>query len=753
MIRRYPAVFLLPFVVAGILLADFSRLPVEYLFLFSLIACLAASVLIRSRPRTATMLFAAGMMFLSALHFGLDFYDTGPNNLVNHFENGRRYQIYGVVADWPELKSSGTEIKIEVDSIGDTVMRPVEGCLLIKVSDSTTGLVRGDRLEFRARIYSLKDGASPSGFNYRRYLNLRGISGVVYLFNLNNVRMNTKGRWTLLEWVDDVRNAVSESFRTNLEPEPAALAAGFLIGEVRDIPPEIYQLFRDSGTLHLLAVSGSNVALVIGFLVIVLRPFGLSRGRRAVILLAGLLVFTLLSYGEPSVVRASIMAALVIGAALVQRRYDLNNLIAVAALVILLVEPSQLFNVGFQLSFVTAWGLIFIVPKIHALFAGYHGRSWYRWLVMPVIISSVAQLFSGPLIALYFHRVPLISPLANLVIVPLVSIAVVGSLCLLLAHLILPVLGALTGSLLNLLLKLILMLLRFFGEAQAQVWQVSDPSWIAASAVYFALVAGVIAIKSKQARRVLVLGLLLVANLIFVKAIVSPDRTDSVRLFSVPGGVAAVNCTNGKAESDLLITRLNSKRYRIDEKILTPSLQAYGIEKLRYLIVHSSEYDAIDDLMRLAVEWRADTIFVARGLLSSLRDVRNYSEAPIEEYQIVSYSGEKLPEMDRNGWFLAVSSIGLVIDTSSILFVERINDQVEATAASQGVDMLVVSRKTDIMPSRAYRLRSSGLSRLVVTGLPGSGRFGNDRELLVVDESGELFIQDLSRLWSVEISL
>ncbi|MCK4460752.1 MAG: ComEC/Rec2 family competence protein, partial [candidate division Zixibacteria bacterium] len=385
MSRKYPAVFFLLFVLVGIVLADQARWPAEWYLLSALILCLIGIALFRTSQKAAALLFGLFMLSFSGYHFSIRYYDIGPGHITNFITDGERYQIFGRVIDWPLLKSSGTEIKISVDSLGPPVERAVYGAILLKVHDSTTALQRGDRIEFRSRVYNIKGGRSPGGFDYRRYLHLKGVFGVVYLNNLLDVRLDTEGRSTILSWIDKLRSEITASFYRNLGEAGASLAAGFLIGEIRNISPEVYQRFRDSGTLHLLAVSGSNVALVLAFVIIMLRPLALRRRSRSLVLFMVIVVFAMLSYGEPSVMRASIMASLIIGAGLVQRRYDLNNVIAVAALIILLYDPAQLFDVGFQLSFVVAWGLIYLLPRIHALFAGYHGRRWYRWQVLPIM--------------------------------------------------------------------------------------------------------------------------------------------------------------------------------------------------------------------------------------------------------------------------------------------------------------------------------------------------------------------------------
>jgi competence protein ComEC len=260
MSRKYPAVFYLLFVLVGIVLADQTRWPAEWFLLSALILCLIGIALFRSSPKAASILFGLFMLSFSAYHFSIRYYDIGPDHISNFITGGERYKIFGEVIDWPDLKSTGTEIKISVDSLGPPVERAVDGAILLKIHDSTTALQRGDRIEFRSRVFDNKGGSSPGGFDYRRYLHLKGVFGVVYLNNLLDVRIDTEGRSIVLSWIDLLRSEITASFYRNLGEAGASMAAGFLIGETRNISPEVYQRFRDSGTLHLLAVSGSNVA-------------------------------------------------------------------------------------------------------------------------------------------------------------------------------------------------------------------------------------------------------------------------------------------------------------------------------------------------------------------------------------------------------------------------------------------------------------------------------------------------------------
>ncbi len=694
------------------------------------------------------------MLSFSGYHFSIRYYDIGPGHITNFVTDGERYMIFGQVIDWPDLKSSGTEIKIRVDSLGEPVERAVDGAILLKIHDSTTALQRGDRVEFRSRVFDVKGGRSPGGFDYRRYLHLKGVFGVVYLNNLLDVRLDTEGRSTILSWIDKLRSEITASFYRNLGEAGASLAAGFLIGETRNISPEVYQRFRDSGTLHLLAVSGSNVALVLAFVIIMLRPLALKRRSRAFVLMVVIVVFALVSYGEPSVVRASIMASLIIGAGLVQRRYDLNNVIAVAALIILLYDPAQLYDVGFRLSFVVAWGLIYLLPKIHALFAGYHGRRWYRWLVLPITFSLIAQFCSAPLTAYHFQRVPLISPLANLVIVPLVSLAVIASLSLLLADLIFSLLGAMVGSLLNLHMNLILYLLAFFGGDHVPVWHVANPSLIAAVAVYFGLGAGALALRSFLWRRILVFGLLLLANLALVLQLGSAPRCDNLHLLKIPGGVCSVLKRPNSETADMIITGVSGRSYKIDEKILAPALVALDVDKLNNLVILSAEFGAIDDLLRLASEYEVEHLYVHVDNKAAFTDVAGLMGAPFDSLSTEYFSGRiEFVESLRDGWRVGGGGAELTVGSARIMFVDYPDQRVLEGLMSQPPDVLVIGRSIDCLAPVYDQLRQAGAGYLIAAGVSRSAvqeRF--DGTLRTTPVNPDYFI-DLSRLGGIRLQL
>jgi competence protein ComEC len=437
-------------------------------------------------------------------------------------------------------------------------------------------------------------------------------------------------------------------------------------------------MFRDSGTLHLLAVSGSNVALVILFFIWVMRPFWFGPLIRAVILLAIVAVFAGLSYGDPSVMRASIMATLVIGARLLHRSYNLNNIVAVTALIILLVEPAQLFDVGFQLSFVTAWGLVFLVPHLTDLFEQYHDRFWYRWLVFPALISFVAQLCSTPIIAYYFGRIPVISVAANLIIVPMVSIAVLGILLLLVADLVWPLLGAFVGSLLDLWLQGVVQVLAVMGGDNIPVLQTGSAfkggvGLVAITAAYAILILTVLSFKYRLARRLVVFAVVLVTNVGLAYVVLGQTGRDRAWLdyTTVPGGVAVLIRDIASDRPDLIITGLARRSYPIDERVISPWLVRQGIQRLGRVFVLSAEYTALDDLLRSLSDYEARSLYASRHLAPSLADALTAMGDTAPRVEVTYFNGARSSQ-ELSGYYLSDHQISVNLGPSRVDLVDKL---------------------------------------------------------------------------------
>ena len=350
----------------------------------------------------------------------------------------------------------------------------------------------------------------------------------------------------------------------------------------------------------------------------------MKRVPRTIVLLVIIVIFSFLSYNQPSVVRAAVMAGLVLIGRSFQRRIDYNNIIAAAALIILIMAPVQLFDIGFQLSFATAWGLIFIMPKVSRLFKSYHRSRIYRFLMFPLLVCMVAQIVSLPLSAYYFSRLPIVSFLSNLVIVPLVSIAVIGEVVLLFATLIMPILGTFFGSLLNPLLLLIIKLLGFFNSMRWSIhsgFSLSDV-WLL---IYFVLlVIAVTAIESRRMRRYFVF-----ASIISVIGVVSSGlfvshESDEITILSLSSGYIAIS---QRTPAMVILADLSPRDYSYTEKIVQPLLENWGMDEFNVVVI-SGNYQTIKEALILTQISNSGQLYIPAKYANLTRDIAEEMSIP-----------------------------------------------------------------------------------------------------------------------------
>jgi len=303
-------------------------------------------------------------------------------------------------------------------------------------------LIGGERVRVWGKIARPKPATNPGQFDYAAYLKRQGVDAVLTLQHYE-VLAGPSAPFRARAWVRSL-------FDRGMRPEVGAFLASITIGGREPIPDDLRASLQQSGTAHLIAISGQNLVIVMMSLWVVLTLLGL-RGRVLTLLLLVLLgLYTLLTGLEVSVVRSYLMMAAFFGADLAWRKRDSLSALGLAALVLCAVDPAQVLDVGFQLSFAAVLGLAFIAPLFHA-FTGAGGPVW-NWLRTGMGVSLAAWLATAPIVLADFNLLTPGIVLNNLLIVPLMS----AEFLLGVAHLAFAPLGlgALTGTAAELLFDL-----------------------------------------------------------------------------------------------------------------------------------------------------------------------------------------------------------------------------------------------------------------------------------------------------------
>ncbi|MDD4400382.1 MAG: ComEC/Rec2 family competence protein [Desulfitobacteriaceae bacterium] len=329
--------------------------------------------------------------------------------------NLKHIRLSGTLLDWNVLpeKASGL-FQIEDGGVEEEILAGLRGqkYRLAVYPETEQQLPAGweqvqpgDYLTFSARLERPKSPAAPGGYDFRLYNAIRGLQGTLTVQGQATIVAQGKPPLT---W--SIRKQIKEVLSFWDQTETAVLE-GIIFGDSSGISPDFLERYRVTGVLHIFAASGSNVAFVLGLLWLLtgLMPLRL----RVIVCAGGLIGYAALCGANFPVIRATILGVAVLMGRLGQGRVQMLRWLLIAALILFVQNPLVLKDLGFQLSFTAAWGIIVLAPKI---------RSWRVFQNMPGLLSLAisatlaAQITITPLLITAFQRLSLIGLLANLVI-------------------------------------------------------------------------------------------------------------------------------------------------------------------------------------------------------------------------------------------------------------------------------------------------------------------------------------------------
>ncbi len=592
---RAPALFALLLFVAGILLGDSIAVPsLAFLGVAVISTTVALVYALIDRPLLSRAALAAAIVTSGAFLTRQQLTDF-PNNHISHFTSlGGRSSLIGVVSDEPDLRPDRTYLVVAAESL-TYLNRTIAVCgkLRVRVAESTAAFNFKDRVRFSGFVGAPPQARNPGAFDYRNYLAARGIHAVCYLTSDDHLELLSSGASEpfVRSLVVPVRDYIVTVFDRHLSREHSAILRGFLIGDVRFIPPEVHARFKDTGTLHVLAASGSNVGYVLFTIFLVLRPLRLRKPYRYLPAILGVIIFSFLAFNQPSVVRASVMAIVALIGLSLHRDNNWLNSISIAGLIILAVRPLYLFDLGTQLSFAAAFALILIMPACETWLPKGKSRLMrlLRYLLILVLGSIVAQLGVIPILLHNFHGVPLVSFLANIVIVPLVGlIATVGILLVFLSPL--SWVAELLGTALSFFMNVFDSALSFFDALPIPPFEIGAPSLVAVLAYYsFLLLILFILARRRLAVTFLWLFVLSVALSFWTTALAGSGRAARVTIldtFRIP----TILIESPGQGTTLINGGGQDRAYDAGESIVLPYLRFRGVRSLERVLLTTEEH-------------------------------------------------------------------------------------------------------------------------------------------------------------------
>lgn len=324
--------------------------------------------------------------------------------------------------------------------------RAVEGRMLVVVRQPTElRLVPGQKLRVTGFWQKPRATVNPGEFDYRSFLENKRIYYILKSTG-DSVHEIEPSRDLFGIAAYSLREYMLAVLKIGLEDDPqvSGLMAGMLFGYKEGIAEEVEEAFRTTGTLHLFAVSGQNVGIILGMLLIVLQVTGLIRWRWGWLVLPFLLIFCLATGMQPSAMRAFLMAAVILFAWSLYRPVSILNVLSLAALMAWVLDPQALFDVGFQLSFMVVLAMVLgTEPLMGKIYSWGKPDPWipirllspwrlnldqlYRIVCGGVAASICAWGASQVLILYYFNLFSPISLVTNIVVMPMAALILVTS--------------------------------------------------------------------------------------------------------------------------------------------------------------------------------------------------------------------------------------------------------------------------------------------------------------------------------------
>ena len=367
------------------------------------------------------------------------------------FYNGlQEVSLIGRVESMPENLARYTRFTFSVEqfSLADdpSVLQEVSGVALVKVPLGM-GLRYGDRLELHGELKTPPEGET---FNYREYLAQHGIFTLV---SYPDVQLLARNRGNpFMTVMNSVRGYAYETIQKILPANEAALLCGILLGIDSDIPPSLVRAYQQTGTAHIVAISGFNIAIIAGIFTFLFRRF-LVRWKAAIFSIIGIFLYTVLVGASPSVLRAAIMGSLGIVGGLIGRRSAGLNLLAFTAAIMCLFNPFLPWDISFQLSFLATLGILLFADPLNDWLGDALERRFKaetaRKIAKPIgdyfLLTLAAQAMTLPVLAYHFQRISFSSVIANPLILPIQpAVMTLGGIATLMGMIWLP-LGKLIG--------------------------------------------------------------------------------------------------------------------------------------------------------------------------------------------------------------------------------------------------------------------------------------------------------------------
>ena len=375
------------------------------------------------------------------------------------------YSLSGFVDSLPEVTQTGTSFIFRAQEFqGHNLKWRCCGKVLVNL-DFPQAVGYGDKLILIGNL-SRPAGFGDKRYTYRDYLMRQGIYLTMHIKSSLQIILQENVGAKLVRFSFWLRVEMEKIISRYLPDLPSGILSAMVLGQRRGVPWLVNNAMVKSGTVHILVVSGFNVGIVAFMINLLLKIMRIKRNARIILVVICLLIYCIVTGATNPVVRATVMGIIFLLAHIFKRQPDMYNSLACAVLFILIINPRQLFDIGFQLSFASVLAIVYFYPKLKTFLRIHNCRNKVlRFIAEGLAVSLSAWLGTMGIIAYNFRIISPITVLANMLIVPLATLITLCGFTLVLAGVFFPALAHFssitTSMLITLLLNINALIIRF----------------------------------------------------------------------------------------------------------------------------------------------------------------------------------------------------------------------------------------------------------------------------------------------------
>ncbi|SMO85726.1 competence protein ComEC [Saccharicrinis carchari] len=420
-----PFVRLLFALLAGRIFSSYVHIPALYYVIVFVLALLGLVFIYYSARMGFARQWTVGAV-LTLMLFALGMVNR-PHYIFDASLTNSRHVYCAVVKK--VLKDAEDKQSVIVKCMpADTVLNCYFSALLyVRNNDGETGLLPGDKLAFEGRLSPLQRTGNPFAFEYADYMHNKGIEGQFYLHASQLQRMGSVK--TLSRFFYLTREKADRKLkRLKLGKAQFGIVSALVLGDKSMLDHQTKTYFSNAGAIHILSVSGLHVGIIYLMLTFFMGRIGkgaLSMVKVSIVII-GLWFYAAIAGMSPSVFRATLMFSIFVISKFISHRYNIYHSMAIAAFIILIINPDTALHAGFWLSFLAVASIVYFYPKISA--GLYFSSPWAKYLWGLFSVSLSAQIGTAPLAIYLFGFFPTWFVVSNFLVIPVLPLVLTGAL-------------------------------------------------------------------------------------------------------------------------------------------------------------------------------------------------------------------------------------------------------------------------------------------------------------------------------------